>query len=137
MWFKKIFIPNLSPERPQILLVDNHKSHLSDELQQQAVLNGIILFALPPYLTGKLQPLDVSFFAMVKADFSRIINEARLSQEGIITRRENVPTILGVILNKPKYEVFAKKGFEKAGIHPFNPQPLVEEAAVILARCVF
>lgn len=91
-------------------------------------MNQVLLMALPSYTTDHLQPLDIGFFAMLKSEFRRICVEARMSSEAIITRRENIPSIIGTVLDKPCFKEYAKSAFTKAGIHPFNPGPLIEEA---------
>ena len=40
-WFKDIFLKHIGPERPVILLFDNHKSHLSVEVSQLAIENQV------------------------------------------------------------------------------------------------
>ena len=86
------------------------------------------LFALPAFTTNKLQPLDACVFSAVKSEFSRIAHEAYVSKAGIVTQNVNVPRILATILSKQKIERLARSGFEKTGICPFNPAPLIAEA---------
>lgn len=55
--------------KPVLLLVDGHKSHMSLILSSICEELGIILYALPPNTTHKLQPADVSVFAPLKAQW--------------------------------------------------------------------
>ena len=57
-WFKNLFIPSLPEERPVILILDGHESHVEYEVRQLAIDNGIEIAKLPPHTTHLLQPLD-------------------------------------------------------------------------------
>ena len=61
-WMKKIFIKYAVPQRPVLLLVDGHKSHITLNVIDLCQENNIILFCLPPHTTHALQPLDVAVF---------------------------------------------------------------------------
>lgn len=54
-------------DRPVLLLMDNHTSHLSVEAIDLAVSNGVHILSFPPHCSHKMQPLDVSVFGPVKA----------------------------------------------------------------------
>ena len=58
-------------DRPVLLLVDGHKSHMTLDLIELARENDVILFCLLPHTTHALQTLDVSIFKALKAHFSR------------------------------------------------------------------
>ena len=45
-----------------MLLMDNHLSHFTWQFIQYTLSHKIVLVALPPYLTHKLQPLDIGCF---------------------------------------------------------------------------
>ena len=65
-WFKQIFLKFAVPQRPLLLLIDGHKSHMGLELVDLCRENNVILFCLPPHTTHALQPLDVSVFKSLK-----------------------------------------------------------------------
>jgi hypothetical protein len=46
----------------RLLLMDNHLSHLTWQFIKYALAHKIVLVALPPHLTYKLQPLDIGCF---------------------------------------------------------------------------
>ncbi|XP_051239290.1 uncharacterized protein LOC127353772 [Dicentrarchus labrax] len=52
-----------------------HKSHLDPELVRVAKREEVILLCLPPHTSHILQPLDMTFFGPLKADFSGIIGD--------------------------------------------------------------
>ena len=43
-WLKEVFVPNCGEERPVLLLMDNHDSHISLELVQYARANQASTF---------------------------------------------------------------------------------------------
>ncbi|KAI8495264.1 hypothetical protein Bbelb_272500 [Branchiostoma belcheri] len=57
-WLKKCFCRFASPERPVLLLMDQHTAHLTTNAIYTAVDNDIILMGLPPHTSHILQPLD-------------------------------------------------------------------------------
>ncbi|XP_061164987.1 uncharacterized protein LOC133173937 [Saccostrea echinata] len=66
IWFEKIFLSNLSPQRPVLLIVDAHASHITLHLLEAAKTNDVEIFCLPPHTTHWTQPLDRSVFGPLK-----------------------------------------------------------------------
>lgn len=66
--FLKHFAKHSRPSKDSkvLLLLDNHASHLSITGLDYCKEHGIILLALPPHTTNKLQPLDRSVFGPIK-----------------------------------------------------------------------
>ncbi|MES9901758.1 MAG: hypothetical protein ABW168_03630 [Sedimenticola sp.] len=58
-WFTKLFVPNCGRERPVMLVIDNHDSHITLPVVEAAIENDIVLVGLPGHTTHFLQPLDV------------------------------------------------------------------------------
>ena len=50
-------------ERPVLLLVDGHKSHIDIEVSKFCKTSGIYLYCLPPHTYHMTQPLDVGFLS--------------------------------------------------------------------------
>lgn len=70
-WMANVFEPwltKMKKERPVIMFVDGHKSHMTFELSSFCLEHKIILFALHPNKTNLTQPLDVAFFRPFKAE---------------------------------------------------------------------
>jgi hypothetical protein len=51
---------NIGLVRPQVLTMDGHLSHLSQQTVEFALANNMKLFHLPSHTSHVLQPLDVS-----------------------------------------------------------------------------
>jgi len=64
-----------SKEKPSLLLLDNHSSHLSIEALELAKDNGVVLLSCPPHTSHRLQPLDRSVYG----PFKRFISSAQNS----------------------------------------------------------
>ena len=67
----KIFLASLQhfvnfPKPPitnrQLLLLDNHSSHLNFYVVEYCKVNGISMLTFPPHSSHRIQPLDVSVF---------------------------------------------------------------------------
>ena len=119
-WFKKIFLKFAVPERPVLLLVDGHKSHMTLDLIDLARSENVILFCLPPHCTHALQPLDVSVFKSLKAHFSRALRAFCFTKKDfVVTKRD-----FARIVKEPFELSFSmsniKHGFSKCGIFPLN-----------------
>ncbi|KAJ8967719.1 hypothetical protein NQ314_002665 [Rhamnusium bicolor] len=62
--FAKHFVRNVkcTRERPVLLLLDNHDTHLSIEALNFLKNNGVCVLSFPPHCSHKLQPLDRSVY---------------------------------------------------------------------------
>lgn len=59
-----------SPDDPVLLLLDNHKSHVSVECLDLAKKSGVIKLSFPPHCSHKLQPLDRSVYGPLKRNYN-------------------------------------------------------------------
>ena len=57
---------NPTQEKPVLLLLDNHATHVHIDVISFAKQNHIVLLSYPPHCSHKLQPLDVSVFGPLK-----------------------------------------------------------------------
>lgn len=49
LWFTEVFLKNIGPERPQLLIMDGHDSHCYVEMIEKALSEDIILVELPSH----------------------------------------------------------------------------------------
>ena len=49
-WLRNMLLPSLPDERPILLILDGHSSHVSYEVRQLAISNGVHMLKLPPHL---------------------------------------------------------------------------------------
>ena len=123
-WLNKIFVKFCVPERPIMLLIDGHASHITIEAIDFCQANNIILFCLPPHTTHALQPLDVAVFKSLKDKFSKAVRSLSFTKKNfVVTKRE-----FSKVLKSPFDHAFSipniKSGFSKCGIYPLNPNAI-------------
>ncbi|KAI7909099.1 transposase [Pyricularia oryzae] len=72
-WLKKVFIPHTLPNAPekQLLILDGHGSHVTDEFMLLCLQYNIQLLYLPHHSSHVLQPLDLSVFGPLKEAYRR------------------------------------------------------------------
>ena len=56
------FVPGCDNQKV-LLLLDGHRSHISVDLTEWAILKGIIIFVLPAHTSHILQPMDVPCYS--------------------------------------------------------------------------
>ena len=124
-WLNKIFVKFCVPERPIMLLIDGHASHITIEAIDSCQANNIILLpCLPPHTTHALQPLDVAVFKSLKDRFSKAVRSLSFTKKNfVVTKRE-----FSKILKSPFDHAFSipniKSGFSKCEIYPLNPNAI-------------
>ena len=81
MQFLEGFISNVRPsvEKPVLLLMDNHESHVNISIIELAKRSGIILMIFHPDTTHKMQPLDSDGFGSFKNFYNNTMNKWMIS----------------------------------------------------------
>jgi hypothetical protein len=62
----------IAKDRPVLLLLDNHQSHLAVKVLDLAKENGVVLLSFPPHTSHKQQPSDRSVYGY----FKKLVNNA-------------------------------------------------------------
>ncbi|KAL5530820.1 hypothetical protein ACEPAF_7078 [Sanghuangporus sanghuang] len=122
MWFKDHFEPETREKakgRLRVLLLDNHKSHYSLELLEEAVKHNITILGYPPHWTHALQGLDVVCFAKMKHNWRHLIREFESTSLHSVGK-QNFLELFGAafLLSFSKETVLS--AFKVTGIHPFS-----------------
>ena len=120
LWFEKLFIPNIPPQRPVMLMLDGHKSHYTPEAISRAATSGIIIFCIPPNTTHKAQPLDVSFFAPLKRYWSSVCHTFMVNNPGAVVTRRQFSQLFSQAWLKTIRPETVVNGFKKTGVYPLN-----------------
>ncbi|GBP40289.1 hypothetical protein EVAR_83979_1 [Eumeta japonica] len=96
--FLQHFIKYAKPtkERPVILIMDNHESHISISAIQMAKDNGVKLITLHPHTSNHMQPLDKSVFGPFKTYFNTAANELLMSP-GHVGKQLTIYDIAGLV----------------------------------------
>ncbi|CAG9565017.1 unnamed protein product [Danaus chrysippus] len=114
-------------ECPVLLLMDNHETHISIDIIDKAVDNGIVLLTLPPHTSDNLQPLDRCVFGPFKAQYNKAADKWMLNHPGKPITIYDISEIVGdayPLAFTPKNII---KSFEVTGICPFNRDIFSEE----------
>ena len=116
-------------ERPVVLFVDGHKTHVTLQTSVLCEDNGIILYLLPPNTTHIMQPADVGPFRPMKHYWREAVSDFQRKHPGILVTRKDVAPLLKTVLDKVASNSIIN-GFRKSGIHPFNVE------AIDFTRCL-
>jgi hypothetical protein len=117
-WLSKLM--EAIPQRPLLMIMDGHKTHLTLETVLLAEENGVTLLKLPSHTTDKLQPLDVSVYGPLKAAWDRqVIVHQRSSNFGPITKAVFVD-IVSKVWPKAMQAQSIISGFRTTGIFPVD-----------------
>lgn len=118
-----IFHPYLEKEnieKPVVLYLDGHTSHISLHLSEFCRDHGIILIALLPNSTHILQPMDVAIFHSLKSAWRKKVQCWRIENNGERIKREDVGPLLDDCIKTTVTTDIIKNGFAACGLYPFN-----------------
>lgn len=125
-YITKVFNPWLikeNIEKPVVLFLDGHKSHTTAPLLEFCATNGIEIVVLFSNATHILQPEEVSLFRNLKRAWSKKVAEWQ-EKNGKYIRKEDFAPLLQEAISKLDWEKTMKNGFQKTGLHPFNPDAI-------------
>ena len=120
-WFVGHFLKFAAQERPLLLILDGHQSHLDPELVQAAQREGVILMCLPPHTSLILQPLDLSFFGPLKADFSGLTGDLSAMSHSFLVSKKEFSRVLRDSYQRLKDRRVVVAGFRRCGLYPLDP----------------
>lgn len=106
--------------RPQLLILDNHNSHLSVAVIDMAVENGVTMLTFPPHCSHRMQPLDVTVFGPVKSVYKRAHERWMKSNAGTAMQIMQIPMFVAEALRDGATISNIMSGFKATGIWPFN-----------------
>lgn len=120
-WLKH-FVAYVKPsnENKILLVLDGHASHTKDlNVIKYARANGVVIMSLPSHTSHKLQPLDHSFFAPLKSNFSKAAEKFIRTHQTKITV-SHISLLLGESFPKTAIAATAINGFKGCGIWPVD-----------------
>lgn len=123
-WFQK-FCAQVR-ERPLLVILDGHVTHLDKSTIEMAVQENITLLKLPAHTTDLLQPLDRCCFGPLKFKWNEaLINWQRLNQRK--PSRSEFSDLICSIWNEGLSAEIIKSSFEKVGIFPCDKNRYPED----------
>ncbi|XP_063227417.1 uncharacterized protein LOC134533739 [Bacillus rossius redtenbacheri] len=115
-WFKKVFLPNIPEERPVLLILDGHKSHVSLPMILKAVEHQVVLVKLPPHTTHVTQPMDVGVFKGLKSNWDKKLTKwQRQNPRKKIPKQEFVNILISTFYDVNKQNI--TNAFKASGIY--------------------
>ncbi|XP_043212195.1 SH3 domain-containing protein C23A1.17-like [Amphibalanus amphitrite] len=115
-----------SKERPVLLLLDNHESHLGVEAVTYAKENGVVLLSFPPHCSHKLQPLDRSVYGPLKRYLGCAQANWLRNNRGRTMTIHDIPGVLRDAWASASTQANITSGFRVSGIVPLNPEVFCE-----------
>ncbi|KAL9575810.1 hypothetical protein ACKAV7_000052 [Fusarium commune] len=73
-WLREVYLPQTQPEDEsdaRLIILDGHRSHVSDEWMATCFLNNVYYYYLPAHCSHGLQPLDNGVFNASKAAYRK------------------------------------------------------------------
>ncbi|XP_035700290.1 histone-lysine N-methyltransferase, H3 lysine-79 specific-like [Branchiostoma floridae] len=121
-WFKLSFLKHCTSDRPVILILDQHYSHITLRVLEDAIQNDVIILGLPPHTTHFLQPLDVSVFAPLKKKWAMTLEVMQAANTSFHVTKRNFANIFSSVYDNAINPAIIKTSFAKTGIYPFNDE---------------
>ncbi|OWT42328.1 DDE superfamily endonuclease domain-containing protein [Pochonia chlamydosporia 170] len=111
--------------KKRLLILDGHGSHHTKQFIQYCDDHDIIPFGMPPNLTHILQPLDVAVFQPLKHYHAKALDI--MVRDGLVhIGKLEFLSCIGNVRDQAFKESTIRSAFKKTGIHPFNPQAVLE-----------
>lgn len=122
------FISFVKPtkEEPVLIVLDNHESHISLGAYKLYRENNLHVLSLPPHVSHKMQPLDLTFFSSLKMAYNRECELYMANHPGKRITQYEVGELFTNAYNKTANISKAVSGFRVSGIHPMNPDNFKE-----------
>ena len=127
LWFTQTFLPNIGPERPQMLISDGHESHNHLEFVEKAREENIILVELPSKTSNWTQPFDRSVFKSLKSHWNDSIDDFT-AETGVAVGHGQFFRLFRKSWSETMSRSNIRNGFVATGICPYNPGIIPNEA---------
>ncbi|XP_061195392.1 uncharacterized protein LOC133203632 [Saccostrea echinata] len=128
MWFSQVFLQNIGPKRPQLLILDSHSSHEVLGLLQEAVRENIIILAMPPHTSHHLQPLDKCVFGPFSRAYDKACTNLLTQHPDLVINKTTWPRVFSTAWIAAFTKDNIVNGFKATGIWPPNPSAIPESA---------
>ena len=115
-----VAVTKCTKEKPVLMLLDNHDSHINIPLIDYCRENGVVLLSFPPHCSHKLQPLDRSVYGPLKKYVNSSCDGWMKTHPGKTMTIYDIPGIAKEALPLAATPSNIQKGFQVSGIYPFN-----------------
>jgi len=129
-WLTRVFHEHTKAKagrKRRLLILDGHGSHVNHDFVNLAEKYRISVAVLPPHSTHRLQPLDVGVFSPLGKAYSRRLDDLIQSTHNFFSvKKSNFWPLFWGAWNDALTEENIRSAFEATGIHPFNPNRVLE-----------
>lgn len=127
--YMKFFInfTKCSTDKPVVVILDNHESHIYPPVLQLCKDNGITLVTLPPHTSHKLQPLDIAVFGPFKTFYNQAADDFMSTRGGERINIYDIPNLVAVAFPRAFNPINIQKGFQCTGIWPLDSNTFTAE----------
>ena len=116
-------------DRPHMLIVDSHSSHLYNlPFYQVMKANNIHVFTIPTHTSHILQPLDSTPFAMFKRHWEINLMKYNSAHHGRSLNKVDFWDVFTPSFNSAMIPKNILSGFRKTGISPYDPSAISIES---------
>ena len=91
-------------QRPVILFINGHKTHMTLDIINPCRENKIILFSLSPHTAYALQPLDVAVFKSLKDHFSKSVRALAFAKPNFVVAKRDFAKVSRAHLSAPSQQ---------------------------------
>lgn len=131
LWLIKVFNPHTCQQAAgqyQLLIIDNHHSHVTYKFLKFCYENCIIALCLPPHTTHALQPLDVGVFGALSTYYKQEVQSMYNDSMGRVSiGKESFYSIFKAARAKAYTSRTLCNAFRVTGIVPFNPSRVYQD----------
>ena len=113
---------NISQQNPELLIYDNHFTHITIASITVAKESGLTLLTLPPHCSHRMQPLDVCVFAQFKRFYAHYADVYQRSLPGRAITIYKVASLASSAIIKAFTPENIKLGFKRTGIYLLNSE---------------
>ena len=131
-WLRRIFLPETAstPQRPRLLIMDGHGSHVSLDFLWTCKQNKVELHFLPAHSSHVLQPLDLTGFAVIKSNYrGQITKFSTLDDAAPIKKGRFITCYNNAREERLKSQVI-RSGWRAAGLCTYNPSRVLGSSQV-------
>ena len=134
IWLKHFTaIAKPAQDGKHLIILDGQHSHKTFAAIKYARLNGIDLLTLPPHCTHKMQPLDKSFFKLLKSNYNSAANNWMVTNHGKRITFYEIAQIFAVAYNRSATVEKLVNGFRECGLWPFNNKVFSDDEFIAAA----
>lgn len=119
-WIANHFVAHIPPERPVVLLVDGHTTHIDLEISRFCKENGILLYCLLAHSSHLTQPLDVGFFGALKSSWAKAVDKHKIAHMGSSVTKESFAAVFNTAWTGAVKMSTIVNSYARAGIFPVN-----------------